>query len=349
MLAMACTHEVRRERIVRRGSLTDAGASVVFTDEVHTEKSCTGDKIVLGVLTVLTLGLAYIMNEVAENKLGHRECPHTNTVYEHHKQLDTAFPTVPNAPRRIAMREPDSCVLEPDDHCVTNQFSSTDPVARTKHGWTGITRQPDASYLLTIDGESVSRKTIELRDEPWMKIGSPITVDPTGERLVVGDSNACWLVSRSATTAIRFDDCHYVRWLDPHTAWIGGRIVDAETGEAHPAEHALWLGHDLGLAEQKGDVVEIVRRHPWRVLATTTPVGIIGERDQVTIIGKHEVVMIRPNGDVDVHALPIVPRRVLDVRGDLALVVVANERLTAATIRLSTGALVARTPEPGRR
>jgi hypothetical protein len=340
LLAISCTHEVRRERMVQRGDLTDTGATIVVADFVETEKSCAGDKVLLGVLTVLTLGLVYFIVEAADNKLGKPECPHRHTGYDHKKTFATAFP-VPSAPRRVAFRRPDPCVLEPDDHCVTHQPSPGDWYARTARGSTYLEKDQ-----VIIDDRISGRRSVDIHDEPWMKLGSPGRIDPTGERLIVAgtDDKECWLVTRASGAATHFDDCKYVSWLDPNTVWIGGRIVDAETGEAHPAEDVLWLGRDLGFAEQKRDVVEVVRRHPWRVLATTTPVGIIGERDQVTIIGKHEVVSIRPDGNVATHPLPIVAHRVLDVRGDFALVSV-DKQLEAATIQLSTGTLVARTRE----
>jgi hypothetical protein len=71
---------------------------------------------------------------------------------------------------------------------------------------------------------------------------------------------------------------------------------------------------------------------------------MIDEPDELTMIGTTAIVTVRPDGNVTTHPIPIVPGRILAIRGDLALVTILNEQLTAATIRLSTGALVARTP-----
>jgi hypothetical protein len=345
ILTTACWHDVRRERVIERAHLTDTGATVVLADEVHSEKSCIGDKIELGVATVLTFGLAYIINDVIENKLGHKQCPYTDTRWERQKQFDTAFATEPYAPRHVATSRPRACGFDPDDDCTSDDLVASGTVGTsTARGWSRIERGPDNAFHVTVSDRRTA-KTVTVDDEPWTKIGLPIALDASGERLVVRgpEPHTCWLVARATTAAIRFDDCDAARWLAPHVAWIGKRLVDIDTGEVYPAERAIWLGKDLGLAEH-GTAVDIVRRGPWRVLATVTPIGVIDEPDQIAIIGTDAIVTIRPDGAVAVHSMPIVPGRILDVRGDLALVTFVNEQLTAATIRLSTGELVARTP-----
>jgi hypothetical protein len=346
----SCWHEVKRERIVLRGTLTDTGASVVIGDWVDLEKSCVGDKIELGILTVLTLGLAWVINDAIENKLGHPTCPHTDTRRERQQQFDTAFATVPNAPRRIALESrPRACEFDTDGDCSKDESPSSYTIATSNaRGWSRIERGTDNKLHITLAdnrGGKQTLTTIDLPDEPWMKIGPPMAIDASGGRLVVRgpEPHTCWLVTRATGAATRFDDCDGARWLDAHTALIAKRLVDIDTNETYPASYVVWLGKGLGLA-YKDKLVEIVRRGPWRVLASVTPVAYIDEPDQLTIIGTGAIVVVRPDGNVTTNPIPIVPGRILDVRGDLALVVVANEQLTAATIRLSTGQLVARTP-----
>jgi hypothetical protein len=340
----SCWHEVHRERVIWHGVLVEDGATITVADEVDLEKSCAGDKVLLGVFTVLTFGLAYIINDVIETKMGHPRCPQTDTQWERQKQFHSSFATVPNAPTRVDTYRPRSCRFDPDDGCTTDERATDRTTTPTARGWTTIERGGDDKFHITIADHRGGRKTIDVGDEPWTKIGSPVAIDVTGDHVVVRSANRmCWLVTRATNAAVPFEDCDYARWLDPHTLWIANRLVDVDTGEIYAAKQARWLGKGLGLAEHD-KLVEVVRRGPWRVLATVTPVAMIDEPDALTIIGTTAVVTVRSDGDVTMHPIPIVPGRILAIRGDLALVTIANEQLTAATIRLSTGELVARTP-----
>jgi hypothetical protein len=64
------------------------------------------------------------------------------------------------------------------------------------------------------------------------------------------------------------------------------------------------------------------------------------EPDELTIIATAAIVSIKPDGNVATHPIPIVPGRILDIRGDLALVTIANQPRSAAILRLPTGELV---------
>ncbi len=346
MFVTSCAHELGRERVIRRGELVDRVAMVVLADEVHTEKSCAGDKLLFGVITALTFGIAYFIAEAGEAKSGRSrwsDCPRHETRYEREKRVATPL-TVPNEARRFATDRPQPCRFDPDGDCTTGEWIPSGTIETpTARGWSSIERRGDGKFRITIADRRSARRAIDIVDEPWAKVGTPLAIAVTGDRVVVRSADrTCWLVTRATGAAVPFDDCDSARWLDAHTAWIANRLVDLDTSETYPARRALWLGKDLGFAERDG-VVEVVRRGPWRVLATVTPVRVIDEPDQITIIGTTAIVSIRADGNVATHPIPIVPGRILDIRGDLALVTIAKQPLVAATIRLSTGEVVART------
>jgi hypothetical protein len=211
--------------------------------------------------------------------------------------------------------------------------------------------QSDGEYHVMVFDRSTSTKRPVAGDDRWRRLGTPIAVDPTGERVIVKDRevgrSVCWIVTRATNAAMRVEDCEHARFLDGRTALVGKRLVDLDSGAMHPADNVYWFGGDLGLAErQHAREVDVVQRNPWRVLATVAPLGVIVDGQRVTIIGARAIVTVDPTGVTATRPLTVEAIRILDIRGDVALLEVARPLLTAAAIRLSTGQLLGRTPSP---
>lgn len=349
LTAGACTHVVSRQRVILGGKLGRGGATIELVDEVQTERSCAGRKALLVTASILTFGLVWVISSVVDSKSGKTECPERATEWERRTRVTTAIANFAPTGHRPINDHATSCWFTTDDDCVVKDPDLTYRIATsTARGHAALELDAGGMPRVTLwNRATATSHPVDLGDSAWRRIGRPLAIDPSGTRVIVkaneGATSACWMVTRATNAAVRYQHCDNAWFIDRRTAWIGKRLVDLDSGESlDGVDDVIWLGGRLGLAQRGHHRFDVVRRGPWSVLASVMPIGVIEDPGRLTIIGATSIVEVTAEGAVAIRPLSITGARVLEVNGDYALIVLANQRLATAIVRLSTGQLIAR-------
>jgi len=310
-LVAACTYEVARHPTLGGGHLGPDGAVVEVRDEVDIEHLC-GPMHYFGYF--ITFGLLYIVDSIVEAKTGERECPRTDTKYEHAGTIK--LPIATSDPQRKVVPFIPACALAgPDEGCATDRSPRDVP--------------PGLPPTLHVVAVSADRRRVVGRLPSYAC--AIVTVADLHETPIAGA-------------------CEDVRFADNHTIILEGRpplavMLDADTGvELGRGDHMTWLGGGLASVWRKNEI-DIVERAGFQPIATIDLKGAILDAGSLVAIGSASIVTIRLDAKPVRVATEVEIAGVLDARGDLALVQLRTERHTppkAAVIRVSTGKVVAR-------
>ena len=303
----ACSHELRRDRMITSGRLGERTARVELFDRVEIEHPCS---VWRWPAYIFTFGLAYIYESAMEAKFG-RRCPSTETVYEHPGQLMLSIAS--SDPRKTIGSGPPPCLFATrDEACVVDRRASVAVPA-------GV--PPTASVR---------------------------AVSPDRTKVVV--ARPCRILSLGDGHEVPIPRCESVRFANRDTLVVGlglengqGTVVDVESGVVLGEGDPNWLGSSLALV-RTGALVEVVRREGWTVLATIDLKHAISDATALWLVGGTSILVVRPGVDPVRIPLAVTIDGVLDARGDIALVELHGATPAVAAIRLSTGAVIARSP-----
>ncbi len=307
VLVAGCAHELSRVPQVSSAHVGLTSTRFVVEDRVETHHPCGFGHYAA---YVLTFGLAWWIDSVMENKLGHHGCPSDDTTYERKKQVTVLAGSV-DPPRAISDTLPRCVFASPEEQCIVEDHDRHVPA------WV-----PQDLHVVAVAPDDATVVAV--------RYGNATT------------ASFCGLVT-SYGGRMRLPTCDHPVYLDRRTLVLGAsspgaQVLDVETGAPLGDGHPILLGAGLAALWHQGSI-DIILRNTWEPIASVELRAALSEPDEVVLIGRTAIVEIRPDAAPVTIPLEAAIGTVHEVRGNLAAVTLPAYH-HVALIDLTTGRIV---------